>query len=109
MSPRPPRFSPAGWTCAMDLGDGSSMMTRWGGVVHKLLLSPEEAAEVLAIGRSKLYELLAEGAIESVAIGTCRRIPTDSLAQFVDRLRSEQRQDDCGGGVSALRHKRASA
>ncbi len=56
--------------------------------VDKLLLTPEEAAEALSIGRSKLYELLADGALESVAIGACRRIPCVALQDFVERLRS---------------------
>lgn len=55
--------------------------------VDKLLLTPEEAAEALSIGRSKLYELLADGALESVAIGACRRIPCVALQDFVERLR----------------------
>lgn len=58
------------------------------GMADKLLLTPEEAADVLSIGRSKLYELLATGALESVAIGSCRRIPRAALADFVNGLRS---------------------
>jgi excisionase family DNA binding protein len=54
----------------------------------KLLLRPEEAAEVLGIGRSKLYELLAVGEVESVRIGKCRRVPLAALDDYVRRLRS---------------------
>lgn len=57
-------------------------------MTERLLLRPEEAAEVLGIGRSKLYVLLAEGEIESVHIGTCRRIPLEALHGYVDRLRA---------------------
>ncbi|HET6963166.1 MAG TPA: helix-turn-helix domain-containing protein [Acidimicrobiales bacterium] len=53
----------------------------------KLLVTPEEAADLLSIGRSKLYELLAAGAVESVRVGTCRRIPVQALEDFVSRLR----------------------
>ena len=53
-----------------------------------LLLTPTEAARALGIGRSKLYQLLAAGVLESVHIGACRRIPADALAAFVGRLRS---------------------
>lgn len=56
--------------------------------VPKLLLTPEEAARVLGIGRTKVYELMLSNALESVKIGASRRIPTDSLARFVDALRS---------------------
>lgn len=59
--------------------------------VSKLLLTPEEAAEALSIGRSKLYELLANGSLESVAIGACRRIPKTALHDFVERLRESRR------------------
>lgn len=52
----------------------------------RLLLRPEEAARVLAIGRSKLYELLASGDLESVCIGSSRRIPADALRRFVFAL-----------------------
>ncbi len=57
-------------------------------MTERLLLRPEEAAEVLGIGRSKLYVLLAAGEIESVHIGTCRRIPLEALHGYVDRLRA---------------------
>lgn len=52
-----------------------------------LLLTPEDAAEMLSISRSKLYELLAAGEVESVRIGGSRRIPVDALEDFVDRQR----------------------
>ena len=52
-----------------------------------LLLTPTEAARALGIGRSKLYELLQTGVLESIHIGACRRIPTDALTDLVSRLR----------------------
>jgi excisionase family DNA binding protein len=55
----------------------------------KLLLTPEEAAEVLGIGRTKVYELMLTNALESVKIGASRRIPVQSLSTFVDRLRAQ--------------------
>ena len=55
----------------------------------KLLLTPEEAAHALGIGRSKLYELLQAGELESVRIGACRRVAADALAGYVERLRSK--------------------
>ena len=56
--------------------------------IDKLLLKPEEAAELLSIGRSKVYELIGTGELASVRIGTSRRIPADALAEFVRELRS---------------------
>lgn len=56
-------------------------------MVDKLLLKPEEAADLLSVGRSKFYELLLAGVIESVRIGSCRRVPLVALQDFVARLR----------------------
>jgi excisionase family DNA binding protein len=57
--------------------------------VDALLLKPEEAARCLGICRSKVYELMRAGALESVRIGASRRIPSAAIAEFVDRLRSD--------------------
>jgi excisionase family DNA binding protein len=54
--------------------------------VPKLLLTPEEAAQALGIGRSHVYELLRTGRLKSVQIGTCRRIPLAALDEFVVEL-----------------------
>ena len=56
--------------------------------MEKLLLTPEEAA-ALGICRSKLYELLQAGAIESIHIGASRRIPVAAMVEYVERLRRE--------------------
>lgn len=55
----------------------------------KLLLTPEEAAQALGIGRTKVYELMVSNALESVKIGASRRIPVQSLSAFVDGLRAQ--------------------
>ena len=57
-----------------------------------ILLTPTEAARALGIGRSKLYELMREGRIRSIRIGTCRRVPTTALDEFV--VASTDRDDD---------------
>ena len=54
----------------------------------KLLLTPVEAASALGIGRSKLYELIQTGQLPSVRIGTCRRVPTEALHDFLLTLRT---------------------
>ncbi|MGD0944595.1 MAG: helix-turn-helix domain-containing protein [Acidimicrobiales bacterium] len=56
----------------------------------RLLLTPEEVAQVLAIGRSKVYDLLRSEEVSSIRIGGSRRIPVSALHEFVDRLRSVQ-------------------
>ena len=52
----------------------------------KLLLTPTDAAQALGIGRSKLYELMRAGVVESVLIDTSRRIPTAALERYVQSL-----------------------
>jgi excisionase family DNA binding protein len=49
--------------------------------MEKLLLTPEEAAAALGICRSKLYELLQAGVIESVHIGASRRITVAAMVK----------------------------
>lgn len=50
----------------------------------KLLYTPEEAAGSLAIGRTKLFELLRDGTLPSVQIGRARRIRACDLAAFAN-------------------------
>ena len=51
--------------------------------MDRLLLRPDEAAEVLGVGRSKLYELLAAGDLPSVRIGRAVRVPVSALERWV--------------------------
>jgi excisionase family DNA binding protein len=67
----------------------------------RLLLRIEEAAERLGIGRSLMYRLVMSGAIESVPVGRLRRIPSECLHEYVDRLRSQAAyfEDDRDGAA----------
>jgi excisionase family DNA binding protein len=56
-------------------------------VRDSLLYRPEDAAKALGIGRSKLFELIAAGHIETVQIGRSRRVPREALETYVRRLR----------------------
>jgi excisionase family DNA binding protein len=53
---------------------------------HKLLVTPEEAAAILSVGRTTVYELIASGELESVHVKSCRRLPVVALERFVRRL-----------------------
>jgi excisionase family DNA binding protein len=53
----------------------------------RIVLTVEEAAERLGIGRTLMYALVKSGEVESIAIGRLRRIPLDALDDFVERLR----------------------
>ena len=60
----------------------------------KLLYRAEEASEVLGCGRTKIYELIARGELESVRIDSLRLIPAESLVAYVERLRAEADHDE---------------
>jgi excisionase family DNA binding protein len=60
--------------------------------VCTVLLRPQEAADALGISRSKLYELLRAGEVESVCIARSRRVPVDALNDYVARLRMAARE-----------------
>ncbi|GAA4618414.1 hypothetical protein GCM10023195_82750 [Actinoallomurus liliacearum] len=57
-----------------------------------LLYTLPEAAALLRISRTKLYELLAANEIESVYIGRSRKIPAAALDAYVNRLRTAGRK-----------------
>ena len=61
--------------------------------MNKLLLTIDEAAEVIGISRRKFYDLLLTEEIELVSIGRSRRIPDDALGSYVDKLRRAERCD----------------
>lgn len=57
--------------------------------VEKLLLSPEEAAEVLGVTRSTIYDLMRMRILTSVKIGRRRLVPVSACRELVDRMVSE--------------------
>lgn len=46
-----------------------------------------EACRMIGIGRSKLYELITSGEIETIKIGVSRLVLVASLSRFVDEKR----------------------
>ena len=50
------------------------------------LLRVDEAARFLSIGRSTLYELIAQRAVPTVHIGRAVRIPTAALKDLIKAL-----------------------
>lgn len=51
-----------------------------------IFVSPKEAARLLSLSRSRVYELMDAGAIESTRIGARRVIPVSSLHDFAAQL-----------------------
>lgn len=56
----------------------------------RLLLTVPEAAEALAISRSKLYELIAAGRVRSVRIDGSRLVPVEALETYVATLLNQK-------------------
>ena len=52
----------------------------------RLLLTVEDAASVLQIGRTRVFGLIANGALASVKIGRSRRIRRRDLEAYVKSL-----------------------
>jgi excisionase family DNA binding protein len=53
---------------------------------EKLLYRVEEAAQMLAVGRSKMWEIVLRGDIESLKIDKSRRISREALAAYIANL-----------------------
>jgi excisionase family DNA binding protein len=68
------------------LADGGDTMT----TDIQLLLSVEEAADVLRLGRTRTYELVMTKRIQSVKVGRRRLVVRSSLFDFVQTLLLEQ-------------------
>ncbi len=51
--------------------------------MEKLLLKPSEVTQILGIGRSLVYELIARKEIPSIRLGRCIRVPSESLQQWL--------------------------
>lgn len=56
----------------------------------RVLLTVEEAAERLGMGKTKTYSFVMSGELESVRIGRLRRVHVDAIAAFAARLVNAQ-------------------
>ncbi|MDX3369204.1 helix-turn-helix domain-containing protein [Streptomyces violaceoruber] len=56
-----------------------------------VLLTVEEAARCLRVGRTTCYALIRTGELESLTIGGLRRVPADAPAAYLARRRAERR------------------
>ena len=54
----------------------------------KLAYNVDEAAELLSIGRTMVFQLIAEGRLGSLKIGNRRLIPRQDLEAFIAELRT---------------------
>ena len=60
----------------------------------RLLLTVEEAADRLGIGRSFMFELIRQGQVASIRVGRLRRVPLEALTEYVAALRLQARPPD---------------
>ncbi len=60
--------------------------------MEKLLLRPMEAANLISVSRSKIYEMLASGELPSIRMGRCVRVPVKALRSWID----DQQHDSSG-------------
>jgi len=54
--------------------------------IGRLLLRPAEAAELLGISRSRMYELLRNGEVPSIELGAAhtKRVPLEQLKTWIE-------------------------
>ena len=68
----------------LDPAQGTKSVGVVPGSPEPLLLTIEQAAERLGIGRTQLYSLMTSGELQVVRIGKCVRVPARALADWVD-------------------------
>lgn len=54
--------------------------------VQRELYRPEEAAHALGLSRTVIFRLIATGELDSVKIGSTRRIPRTAITRYVASL-----------------------
>lgn len=52
--------------------------------MERQLLTAEEVAEVLNIGRTRVFELIYSGQLRSIKIGRLRRVSVDAVREFIE-------------------------
>ena len=58
--------------------------------VEPICVKVNEAARMIGVGRTKLYEMIATGDVEAIKLGKSTRITTASLKKLVMRQREPQ-------------------
>jgi excisionase family DNA binding protein len=72
-----------------------------GGQDDGLLLTVEEAAQRLRLGRTLVYGLISSGELESVKVGRLRRVPAECLPEYVATLRRTTNPEAANGSSAA--------
>ncbi|WP_029547826.1 helix-turn-helix domain-containing protein [Sphingobium yanoikuyae] len=53
--------------------------------MNNILCSVNDAARMLGIGRTKIYDMLSKGDLASMQIGTRRLVKIDSIKALIER------------------------
>jgi excisionase family DNA binding protein len=53
--------------------------------IESLLLRADEVAKLISLGRTKVYEMMAEGELPVVRIGTAVRVPRQALLDWIEQ------------------------
>jgi excisionase family DNA binding protein len=61
---------------------------------EELLITVNEAARRLGVGKSLMYMIIRRGELPSVKIAGARRVAVAELQEYVSRLRAEAREAD---------------
>jgi excisionase family DNA binding protein len=61
----------------------------WGEELRPALLTVKQAAGVLNLVRSTVYQLIADGRLDVVHIGRSTRVPIDAITKFISELRGD--------------------
>jgi excisionase family DNA binding protein len=70
------------------------------GTSDELLLTVEEVARRLRIGRTLVYQLISSGELESVKVGRLRRVPAECLPEYVATLRRARSSEAADGSAA---------
>ena len=54
---------------------------------RRLTVRIPQAVEMLGVSRSKIYELIQQGEIEVIKVGSSTLLPVDGLVRFVEKRR----------------------
>jgi excisionase family DNA binding protein len=57
------------------------------GVLDPITVRIPEACRLTGIGRSKLYELIAAGEVETIKVGVITLVPVEGLHRFIEARR----------------------
>jgi excisionase family DNA binding protein len=79
-------FTPGGAPAKAAIGLSGATRANGGSSHDHELLTVEETAEILHVGRDKIYYLLRTGQLRSIKIGKLRRVSRAWVAEFVERM-----------------------